>query len=116
MVVAGVVGGRAPEGPPRVATKYPRTAASHFAKRGVQAEVITVQGSVELAPLSGLSDVIVDLVETGRTLAQNGLEVREEVAPVSSVLVANRASYKLRWGEIAPLMSRLREAADQAGT
>jgi ATP phosphoribosyltransferase len=108
MVVAGVAGAPAPEGPPRVATKYPRTAAAHFAKSGVQAEVITVQGSVELAPLSGLSDVIVDLVETGQTLAQNGLEVREEVAPVSSVLVVNRASYKLRWTAIAPLIVGLR--------
>lgn len=81
--------------PPRIATKYPRIAAAHFAKRGVQAEVVYVQGSVELAPLTGLADAIVDLVETGETLRQNRLEVRETVAEISSVLVANRAAYKL---------------------
>src|SRR6185369_5812398 len=86
---------------PRVATKYPRTAAAHFAKRGVQVEIVNVQGSVELAPLTGLADVIVDLVETGTTLAENGLEVKEEIASVSTVLVANRASYKLRSAAIA---------------
>ena len=80
---------------PRIATKYPRIAAAHFAKRGVQAEVVFVQGSVELAPLTGLADAIVDLVETGETLKQNALEVREIVAEISSVLVANRAAFKL---------------------
>lgn len=81
--------------PPRIATKYPRIAAAHFAKRGVQAEVVFVQGSVELAPLTGLADAIVDLVETGETLRQNDLCVREVVCEVSSVLVANRAAFKL---------------------
>jgi ATP phosphoribosyltransferase len=80
---------------PRIATKYPRIASAHFAKRGVQAEVVYVQGSVELAPLTGLADAIVDLVETGETLRQNALEVREVVTEVSSVLVANRAAFKL---------------------
>lgn len=95
---------------PRVATKYPRTAADHFARRGVQVEVVNVQSSVELAPLTGLADLIVDLVETGATLAQNGLEIREEIAPVSSVLVANRASYKLRADAIGPLVAAVRAA------
>jgi ATP phosphoribosyltransferase len=111
LVVAGRVGvdmaaqtGRMP----RVATKYPRTAAAHFARRGVQVEIVDVQGSVELAPLLGLADVIVDLVETGTTLAENGLEVKEEIASVSSVLVANRASYKLRASAVAPLLAALR--------
>lgn len=81
--------------PPRIATKYPRIAAAHFARRGVQAEVVFVQGSVELAPLTGLADAIVDLVETGETLRQNALTVREVVAEISSVLVANRAAFKL---------------------
>lgn len=110
LVVAGPVGSPPPSGVPRVATKFPRTAAAHFARRGVQAEVITVHGSVELAPLTGLADLIVDLVETGSTLDQNGLEVREEVARVSSVLVANRASYKLRQAEVRPLVDALRAA------
>jgi ATP phosphoribosyltransferase len=81
--------------PPRIATKYPRIAAAHFAKKGTQAEVIYVQGSVELAAITGLADAIVDLVETGETLRQNDLVVRERFLEVSSVLVANRAAYKL---------------------
>lgn len=108
MVVAGLVGKASPVGVPRVGTKYPRCAAEHFARRGVQAEVIFLQGSVELAPLVGLSDLIVDLVETGATLAQNGLEEREEVARVSSVLVVNRAAYKLRHDRVRPLIEALR--------
>ncbi len=112
MAVAGVAGAGAYADRPhvRVATKYPRTAAAHFARRGLQPDVITVQGSVELAPLTGLADLIVDLVETGSTLAQNGLVMVEEVARVSSVLVANRAAYKLRRAAIAPLVERLRAA------
>jgi ATP phosphoribosyltransferase len=121
MVVAGLLGKPSPTGVPRVGTKYPRTAAEHFARRGVQVEVIYLQGSVELAPLVGLSDLIVDLVETGATLERNGLEEREEVARVSSVLVVNRAAYKLRHERVRPLIEALRppppalreEAADR---
>ncbi len=121
MIVAGRVGenGAPPHGSaslPRIATKYPRTAAAHFARRGVQADVIYVQGSVELAPITGLADLIVDLVETGATLAQNGLEEREEVARVSSVLVANRASFKLRQSAIGPIVASLREAVERGAT
>jgi ATP phosphoribosyltransferase len=108
MVVAGLAGKPAPTGVPRVGTKYPRCAAEHFARRGVQAEVIFLQGSVELAPLVGLSDLIVDLVETGATLAQNGLEEREEVARISSVLVVNRAAYKLDNDRVRLLIEALR--------
>ena len=114
MVVAGLRGRPEPKGVPRVATKYPRIAAHHFARRGVQADVVYVQGSVELAPIVGLADLIVDIVETGVTLEQNGLEVREEVAPISSVLVANRASYKLRQEQVKPLVEALRRAVDGA--
>jgi ATP phosphoribosyltransferase len=110
MVVAGVVGRPVPRDLPRVATKYARVAAAHFARRGVQAEIVHVLGSVELAPLTGLADLIVDIVETGATLEQNGLEVTEEVMKVSSVLVANRASYKLRQAETRPLVDALRAA------
>src|SRR3954454_22692493 len=92
---------------PRVATKYPRIATDYFAGRGVQAEVVFVQGSVELAPLVGLADLIVDLVETGSTLKENRLAGIEEVATISSVLVANRAAYKLRAAEIAPMIDAL---------
>jgi ATP phosphoribosyltransferase len=94
----------------RVATKYPRTAAEHFAARGVQVEVIEVAGSAELGPVAGLADVIVDLVETGETLRQNGLEIVEEVSAVTTVLAVNRAAYKLRRAEIVALVDRLRAA------
>jgi ATP phosphoribosyltransferase len=114
MVVAGLRGRAEPKGVPRVATKYPRIAAQHFARRGVQADIVYVQGSVELAPIVGLADLIVDLVETGVTLEQNGLEVREDVAPISSVLVANRASYKLRQEQMKPLVDALRKAVNGA--
>src|SRR6202142_64018 len=113
MVVAGVTGRPPPTGVPRVATKYPRCAAAHFARRGVQAEVVYVQGSVELAPLVGLADLIVDLVETGETLQQNGLEEREEIARISSVLVANRAAYKLRQERVPPLLDGARKAVNE---
>jgi ATP phosphoribosyltransferase len=107
LVVAGPRGAVVPD-VPRVATKYPRVAADHFAARGVQAEVIPVHGSVELAPLVGLAHLIVDIVETGTTLKENDLEILETVAEVSTLLIANRASYKLRAGEIRPLVERLR--------
>jgi ATP phosphoribosyltransferase len=109
MVVAGLPNATVPA-VPRVATKYPRTAAEHFATLGIQAEIIYVQGSVELAPLVGLADLIVDLVESGATLRDNGLVERETIASVSSVLVANPSLYKLRHAEIAPLVERLRHA------
>lgn len=91
----------------RVATKYPRIAERYFADTGRRAEVIEVKGSVELAPISGLADAIVDLVATGRTLAENGLEVREEIATSTARLIANRVAHKLRSEEIDDLVARL---------
>lgn len=98
---------------PRVATKYPVTATAHFASRGIQAEVIALAGSVELAPMVGLADLIVDLVETGETLRKNGLVLVERIASVSTVLAVNRAAYKLRHVEIAALIDGLRAAVAQ---
>jgi ATP phosphoribosyltransferase len=106
LAVAGPRGKTAPD-LPRVATKYPRITVAHFAKKGIQAEVIPVSGSVELAPLVGLSDLIVDVVETGKTLEENNLEVMETVADVSTMLIANRAAYKLRAAEIRPLIEAI---------
>ena len=80
----------------RIATKYPRTAERYFEQTGREPEVIEVKGSVELAPLAGLADGIVDLVDTGRTLAENGLEVREEIVHCTARLIANRVAHKLR--------------------
>ena len=92
----------------RIATKYPRIAERYFEETGHQAEVIEVKGSVELAPLVGLADGIVDLVATGRTLEENGLEIREEIATSTARLVANRISHKLRAAEVDNLVERLR--------
>jgi ATP phosphoribosyltransferase len=94
----------------RIATKYPRIAERHFEATGRQVEVIEVKGSVELAPLVGLADGIVDLVATGRTLEENELEVREEIVECTARLVANRVAHKLRANEIDALTAKLREA------
>lgn len=94
----------------RVATKYPAVAARHFLSRGISAEVVKLAGSVELAPMLGLADCIVDVMETGRTLSENGLEVAEEVAACSARLVVNPASFHARRAELAQLLRRLEEA------
>ncbi len=94
----------------RIATKYPRVAERHFEGTGRQVEVIEVKGSVELAPLVGLADGIVDLVASGRTLEENDLEVREEIVECTARLVANRVAHKLRASEVDELTARLREA------
>jgi ATP phosphoribosyltransferase len=94
----------------RVATKYPRLAWRHFGERGHPVEIITVNGSVEVAPLLGLADWIVDLVDTGNTLRANGLTERETILEVGAVLVANRASQKLKLDAHLALMARLERA------
>ena len=91
----------------RIATKYPRIAERFFEDTGRAAEVIEVKGSVELAPISGLADAIVDLVDTGRTLRDNGLVVREVIAASTARLIANRVAHKLRAEEIDDLTGRL---------
>jgi ATP phosphoribosyltransferase len=96
----------------RIATKYPRATTRHFEKTGRRAEVVEVKGSVELAPLVGLADGIVDLVDTGRTLAENDLEVREEIATCTARLVANRVVHKLRAAEVDEFADRMREASE----
>jgi len=94
----------------RVATKYPRVAAAHFLERGRSVEVVRLAGSVELAPGLGLADCIVDVVETGRTLSDNGLEAVEEVAASSARLIVNRASFHARREEVARLLRALEKA------
>ncbi len=94
----------------RVATKYPRVAAAHF---GAPVEIIELSGSVELAAVLGLSDCIVDVVETGRTLAENGLKVIEEIATSTGRLVVNRASYQLKAKAVAGLVNALNEAVNK---
>jgi ATP phosphoribosyltransferase len=95
----------------RVATKYPNIAAKHFGERGQPVEIIGLSGSVELAPLLGMSDCIVDLVETGRTLQENGLQIVEVIAESSARLVVNRASYQLKAKSIGDLIEMLKSVS-----
>src|SRR5438876_1562180 len=94
----------------RIATKYPRVTTEYFTQRGVPVEIIPLSGSVELAPLLGLSDRIVDLVSSGRTLAENGLEVIEPICDISARLVINRASYQIKRKSISELIQLLSAA------
>jgi ATP phosphoribosyltransferase len=88
----------------KVATKYVRTAREHFAGKGMHIDLIKLYGSMELAPLVGLADAIVDLVSTGGTLKANNLEAVEEIMPISSQLVVNQASLKLKRAQIQPII------------
>jgi ATP phosphoribosyltransferase len=92
----------------RIATKYPRIAARHFAETGRQAEIVEVKGSVEIAPLTGLADGIVDLVATGRTLAENRLVERESIFESTARLIANPVAHRLKAREIDDLVTRIR--------
>ena len=92
----------------RVATKYPRTAAAYFEDTGRQAEIVEVKGSVELAPLTGLVEAIVDLTATGTTLRENHLAVREEIAIATARLIANPVAHKLKARAIDDVVERLR--------
>ena len=94
----------------RVATKYPKIAARYFERTGRQAEIVEVKGSVELAPLAGLVEGIVDLTATGTTLRENGLVIREEIAASTARLIANPVSHKLKAGAIDALLERIRAA------
>lgn len=98
----------------RVGTKYPNITRNYF--EGVKkesVEIIKLNGSVELAPLTGLAEIIVDIVESGRTLYENGLDVLETVADISARLVVNRVSMKMKADEIKPMISRLRDALQE---
>lgn len=92
----------------RIATKYPGIAARHFAETGRQAEIVEVKGSVEIAPLTGLVDAIVDLTATGRTLVENGLEEREEIARSTARLIANPVAHRLGAAAVDGLVERIR--------
>jgi ATP phosphoribosyltransferase len=94
----------------RVATKYPRIAHNHFARTGRQAEIVEVKGSVEIGPLTGLVDAIVDLTASGRTLAENHLVEHEEIVECTARLIANPVSHKLKAHEIDSLVEKMRAA------
>jgi len=95
----------------RVATKYVNTTREHFASKGVHVDLIRLYGSMELAPLTGLADAIVDLVATGRTLRENGLVAVEEIIPVSARLIVNQAALKTKRAALQPLIDAFAEAA-----
>ncbi|HEU0289812.1 MAG TPA: ATP phosphoribosyltransferase [Burkholderiales bacterium] len=94
----------------KVATKYVQTAREHFASKGVHVDLIKLYGSMELAPLTGLADAIVDLVSTGKTLKANRLTAVEEIAPLSARLVVNQAALKLKRAAIQPLLDAFARA------
>ena len=100
---------------PRVATKYVETTRRFFSGKGIQAEIIRLYGSMEIAPAVGLADCIVDLAETGATLAANGLVVREEIAAISARLIVNKAAMKLSHRRISSLVERIGRAAAREG-
>jgi len=97
----------------RVATKYPRLAQAYFQERGLSIEIIPLSGSIELAPLVGLADLLVDVVETGRTLRENGLVPLAEIAACQAAVVVNRVAHRLQLAPIRALLADL-EAADAA--
>jgi ATP phosphoribosyltransferase len=116
MVVAARRGRESLPRRPRVATKYVATTRRYFAAAGMQAEIIKLYGSMELAPVVGLADCIVDLVDTGGTLAANGLMEVEEVRAISSRLIANKASMKMKHARMKSFIDSLAEAVANAGT
>ena len=97
----------------RVATKFPKIAKGYYSAQSRDIDIIKLHGSIELAPLVGLSDVIVDLVETGKTLQENDLEVIETIVPISARLIANKVSYKFKYQEITALCSQVDELCRQ---
>ena len=94
----------------RVATKYVKTAREHFAAKGMHVDLIKLYGSMELAPLSGLADAIVDLVSSGRTLVANDLVVVEDILPISARLIVNPAALKLKRDAVQPLLDAMAKA------
>ena len=113
MCVAAPAGYRDdPSRPVRVATKFVNIAKRYYASMGRDIDIIKLNGSIELAPILGLSDVIVDIVETGTTLRENDLKVLTEFMPISARFIANRASYQFKHQEIEALLGRLKEVTE----
>lgn len=112
LMTAGRVGTGEPRGRLRVATKFVNVAKRYYAEQGRQVDIIKLYGSMELAPLVGLADVIIDVVDTGNTLRANGLEPQELIATVSSRLIVNKASMKMQHSRIQTLIDTLRTAVE----
>ncbi|WP_050616404.1 ATP phosphoribosyltransferase [Bacillus testis] len=109
LAVAGLPDTRLNDVAPRIASKYPNVASEYFRKQGEQVEIIKLNGSIELGPLIGLAERIVDIVSSGRTLKENGLVEYEKIADVTSRLIANPASYQLKEKRIAEIVERLEQ-------
>ena len=112
LMTAGKVGAAEPKGRLRVATKFVNVAKRYYAEQGRQVDIIKLYGSMELAPLVGLADKIIDVVETGNTLRANGLEPQELIATISSRLIVNKAAMKMQHARIQALIETLREAVE----
>ena len=93
----------------KIGTKYPRVAREYFKKRGMDVEIIKIEGSVELAPILGLCDAIVDIMETGTTLKENGLIVFDRICDISARVIVNKASFKMKRKEIGDFINRLKQ-------
>ncbi|KSU59905.1 ATP phosphoribosyltransferase [[Bacillus] enclensis] len=107
LAVAGLPGTKMSDVAPKIATKYPNVASSYFREQGEQVEIIKLNGSIELAPLIGLADRIVDIVSTGRTLKENGLVEYETIVDITSRLIVNPVSYRMKDEKIEDLVARL---------
>ena len=99
----------------RVATKFPRIASHYYSQHSREIEIIHLNGSIEIAPILGLSDVIVDIVETGKTLLENDLEPKETIVPISARLIANKVSYKFKYESITTLTRRIQDRCGITG-
>ena len=113
LMTAGILGKALPNRRLRIATKYVNVARAYFASRGEQVDIIKLYGSMELAPLVGLGDLIVDVVDTGNTLRANGLEPLETICQVSSRLIANPVSHKRKLAKLEPILQILQTAVKQ---
>lgn len=113
LMTAAKKGAVSPNGRIKVATKFVNLAKAHYARQGVQTDIIKLYGAMELAPILGLADEIVDIVDTGNTLRANGLEAREEIHRISTRLVVNRASMKMKHAAIQPIIDLLEQAVQR---
>ncbi|MGB1091177.1 MAG: ATP phosphoribosyltransferase, partial [Oceanobacter sp.] len=107
LMTAAMKGAEMPNGRLKVATKFVKVAKRYFAEQGRQVDIIKLYGGMELAPIMGLADMIVDIVDTGNTLKANGLEERDLIAPISSRLVASRAAMKVKFDQIQPILETI---------
>lgn len=112
LMTAALTGAEMPQGRLKVATKFVNIAKRYFAEQGRQVDIIKLYGGMELAPIMGLADLIVDIVDTGNTLKANGLEARDLIAPISSRLVASRAALKVKHAQIQPIIEQMAKAIE----